>query len=113
MREPTGDPSDAPADAPRKSSRRPILAVIAAVVVIDILAFILVPPPAGASGTGKYPTDGIAANLELVPPHVVIDLVRRRRAGAGCARLLRADDLVDDPHFLDRDGLHPRLRHRC
>jgi F-type H+-transporting ATPase subunit a len=71
----TGDPSDAPADAPRKSSRLPILAVIAAVVIIDILAFVLVPPPPGASGTGKYPTDGIAANLELVPPHVVLDLV--------------------------------------
>ena len=71
--EPTGDPSEAPADAPRKSSRVPILAVIAAVVVIDILAFILVPPPPGESGAGKYPTDGIAANLELVPPHVIYD----------------------------------------
>ena len=71
--EPTGEPSEAPADAPRKSSRLPILAVIAAVVIIDILAFVLVPPPPGESGAGKYPTDGIAANLELVPPHVIYD----------------------------------------
>jgi F-type H+-transporting ATPase subunit a len=71
--EPTATPSEAPADAPRKRSRLPILAVIIAVVVIDIVAFLVVPPPPGESGTGKYPTDGIAANLELVPPHVVID----------------------------------------
>src|SRR4026207_1893034 len=68
-----GPPPAPPAAAPRSGPRLPLLAVIAAVVIIDILAFVLVPPPAGASGTGKYPTDGIAATLELVPPHVVFD----------------------------------------
>jgi F-type H+-transporting ATPase subunit a len=72
----TDSPSDAALapDAPRKRSRLPILAVIVAVIVIDVLAFMLVPPAPGEDGTGQYPTDGITANLELVPPHVVIDL---------------------------------------
>jgi len=79
----TERPSEAAPDAPAKRSRLPILAVIVAVIVIDILAYMFVPPATGEDGTGKYPTDGIAANLELVPPHVVFDPVHGDEAAHG------------------------------
>ena len=64
-----------PPAAPR--SRRNIwLALIGAIVVLDILAFVVVPPYApGSPGT---PVSGIAdlinANFELPAPYVVVDL---------------------------------------
>ncbi|OGN81585.1 MAG: ATP synthase F0 subunit A [Chloroflexi bacterium GWC2_73_18] len=64
----------APAEAAAPSRRRswlPILIAVLAIVALDVAASILVPP---VSAGGGYPKDGIAANIEKVPPHVVLDL---------------------------------------
>ena len=60
----------------RRNTRRNLVAFLAAVVVLNVVAFILVPPfPAGQPGkpvTGI--SDLIHANLELPAPHVLVDL---------------------------------------
>jgi F-type H+-transporting ATPase subunit a len=72
----TGTPTEASAAAPR-SRRNFWLGLIGAVILLDIVAFFIVPPYApGSPGT---PVGGIAdligANFELPAPHVVWDLV--------------------------------------
>ena len=73
------DPADVEAvvaEPPKRGrGKRFWLGLIAAIVVLDVLAFILVPPyPAGQPGV---PISGIgdliSANLELPAPHVVYD----------------------------------------
>ena len=66
----------APPDAAPRSRRNLWLALIAAVVVLDIVAFLVVPPY--APGNPGQPVSGIAdligANFELPAPLVVVDL---------------------------------------
>jgi F-type H+-transporting ATPase subunit a len=52
------------------STRRLVLLAIAAVLVIDVLAFLFV-PPTGADGDFTFPTDAINANFHLPAPHVM------------------------------------------
>ena len=71
--------------AARSSQRRNIVAFLAVIVVLDVLAFIFVPPyPAGEPGT---PVSGIGdlikANLELPAPHVLFDLAPNDPVPAG------------------------------
>jgi len=70
--------SDEPRDAadqpkPRRSRRSIFLPLIVGVIVIDVLAFFLVPPYAGTPGT---PVAGIGdlinANLHFPAPHVLV-----------------------------------------
>ena len=80
----TSDPVAAPAPnedveavpARRASARRNLVLFLAAVVVLDIVAFVLVPPyPAGQPGHSiSGISDLITANLELPAPNVVLDL---------------------------------------
>ena len=65
-----------PPPAARRSRRNMWLGLIGAIILLDIVAFIVVPPYApGSPGT---PVSGIAdlinANFELPAPHVVVDL---------------------------------------
>jgi F-type H+-transporting ATPase subunit a len=66
----------APAVARSGSRRRNLLLFLAAVVVLDVFAFILVPPfPSGQPGKSVSGiSDLIMANLELPAPQVVVDL---------------------------------------
>ena len=64
-------------EAPAKPNilRRYLWPLVAAIVVLDVLAFVLVPPyPKGAPGTNVGSiSDLIGANLEIPAPHVVWD----------------------------------------
>jgi F-type H+-transporting ATPase subunit a len=66
------------ADRPAKRRRvHPIVALLLAVVVIDVLAFVFLPPfPKGgeAGDACAFPVCFINGNLEFPPPHVVWDL---------------------------------------
>jgi F-type H+-transporting ATPase subunit a len=69
----------------RSNKRRNIIAFLAAIVVLDVLAFIFVPPfPIGEPGK---PVSGIGdlikANLELPAPHVIFDLAPNDPVPAG------------------------------
>ncbi len=58
-------------------TRRTLGYLVLAVIVLDVLAYIAVPPaePGAASGsTCAYPTCFIDGNLELPAPHVIVDL---------------------------------------
>ncbi|MBA2255075.1 MAG: F0F1 ATP synthase subunit A [Chloroflexi bacterium] len=57
-----------PAPAP-KASRRSLYLAILAVLVIDVLAIIFMAP-----ANFPDPKTGINANLEFIPPHVLVDL---------------------------------------
>jgi hypothetical protein len=65
-------------DRPAKRRRvHPIVALLLAVVVIDVLAFVFLPPfPKGgeAGDACAFPVCFINGNLEFPPPHVVWDL---------------------------------------
>jgi F-type H+-transporting ATPase subunit a len=65
-------------DRPAKRRRvHPIVALLLAVVVIDIIAFLLVPPYPKGGEPGDacaFPVCFINGNLEFPPPHVVWDL---------------------------------------
>jgi F-type H+-transporting ATPase subunit a len=73
------DPTLAVSEPPRRSIRPILLGLIALVVVLDVAAFILVPPfdpehrSEGAAGF-QYPRSGILANFEFPAPHTIIDL---------------------------------------
>jgi F-type H+-transporting ATPase subunit a len=73
-----------PVTAPR-GTRRNLVLFLGAVVVLNVVAFILVPPfPAGEPGkpvTGI--SDLITANLEFPAPHVLIDLAPDSAVPAG------------------------------
>jgi len=66
----------APTTPARPSSRRLLIGLVVAVVVLDVLAFVFVPPyPPGEPGQSVTGIgDLINANLELPAPHVVLDL---------------------------------------
>jgi F-type H+-transporting ATPase subunit a len=67
---PAGSTYSAPARP--KFVRRYLWHIIAAVVVVDVLAFIFVPPYAGSPGTPVTSiSDLVTANLELPAPHIV------------------------------------------
>lgn len=73
----TNGAQEATAPAPRKGSlKNRFLLAIVAIIVLDVLAWIFIPPfPLGHPGepvTGI--SDLIGANLELPAPHVLIDL---------------------------------------
>jgi F-type H+-transporting ATPase subunit a len=71
----TGAPA-AP-DRPRWSLRSVLLVLLVGVILIDVLAFALVPPfPAGGQpgDTCSFPVCYINGTLEFPPPHVVFDL---------------------------------------
>ena len=73
---PAEDDEAVPVPAARSNKRRNIVAFLVAIVVLDVLAFVFVPPyPIGEPGK---PVSGIGdlikANLELPAPHVVFDL---------------------------------------
>ncbi len=76
--------AEAPTAAPR-SRRNMWLGLIAAVVILDIVAFFVVPPY--APGNPGQPVSGIAdlinANFELPAPHVVLDLAPSEPIAAG------------------------------
>ena len=57
------------APAAPRPNRRPLWLAIGATIVLDILAVVLFAPPGFPS-----PKAGILANLELIPPTVVLDL---------------------------------------
>ncbi len=78
-------PAPAPALAGRRRTRRNVGLFLAAIIVLDILAFIFVPPfPTGSPG---QPISGISdlitANLELPAPNVLIDLAPDSAPPAG------------------------------
>jgi F-type H+-transporting ATPase subunit a len=72
--------AEAPTEAavrPRRSNlARNLALLVAGVIVLDILAVLFVPPfPPGQPGEAcQFPVCFIEGNLELPPPHVVIDL---------------------------------------
>lgn len=65
-----------PAGARRSPVVRNLVLLIAGVIVLDIIAVLFVPPfpPGEPGGTCQFPVCFIQGNLELPPPHVVIDL---------------------------------------
>jgi len=82
-------PSDEPSDGgvqpqtqvqPRRGrwsiGLRGVLIVVAAVVLLDVLAYVVVPPfdPGDSTASCGWPVCFINGNLELPPPHVVVDL---------------------------------------
>jgi len=71
---PSADSRAAP--APKRGGRRVWIAVVVAVLVLDVVAFMLVPPfVAGHPDTGAtYPADYITANFHFPPPTVVVSL---------------------------------------
>ena len=71
--------------AGKRRSPRNLLLLLVAVVVLDILAFIVVPPfPKGEpAGECPYPACFISGNLELPAPHVVFDLDPNSSLGTG------------------------------
>lgn len=73
----------APRPAPKSSLRRNLLALVIGVIVLDVLAFLVIPPfPAGEPGkpvTGI--SDLILANLELPAPAVVVDFAPQDPVG--------------------------------
>lgn len=79
-------PAADPAPIPARPSivRRFLWPLVVAVVVLDVLAFLLVPPYPPDAGPG-HPVAGISdlinANLEIPAPHVVWDLAPDPNAG--------------------------------
>lgn len=62
--------SDTAAVRAPRSKKNLVLGAIAAVIAVDVLAFVLVPPPGGESGFA-FPKDAITQNLHGVAPHVL------------------------------------------
>ncbi len=81
---PSGDVEVQPVTAP-KSRRRNLVLFLGAIVVLNVVAFILVPPfPAGSPGQPVTSiSDLIKANLEFPAPHVLIDLAPDSPVPAG------------------------------
>jgi F-type H+-transporting ATPase subunit a len=74
--------SDSPEATSKRRSNRPILVALVAVIVLDIVAFLVVPPQSVTPGEDfTYPADAIRKNLEPVAPHVVIPAGHHAPAG--------------------------------